>query len=261
MIFYLGIHHPHQLANPALRGVPLFVSHGTLRRYKTLPRAVSAWACDSRGFKELEQHGRWTFTAQEYARAVLRYRDEVGHLAWASPMDWMCEPPILAKTGLTVEEHQRRTVASVLELRALGAPVIPVLQGWSMGEYFRGVELYDKAGLDLCAEPVVGVGSVCRRQHTTMAEVLMRTLAAEGLKLHGFGFKKTGLRAVADVIASADSMAWSAHGRHEPPRPECVGKHINCANCIPFALEWRDELMASLDRAARQLSFEGRATS
>ncbi len=34
-----------------------------------------------------------------------RYRDEIGCLLWAAPQDWMCEPWITAKTGLTVAEH------------------------------------------------------------------------------------------------------------------------------------------------------------
>lgn len=257
MNFFLGFHHPHQLANPLVRDVPLFISHGTLRVYKTLPRAVGTWALDSRGFSELSEHGRWTFTAKEYAAAILRYQRVVGGLAWSSPMDWMCEPFILQKTGLTVDEHQARTVASVLELRALGAPVIPVLQGWSIGDYLRCEERYDKAGLDLRAEPVVGVGSVCRRQNTMGAAVLLRMLAGDGLKLHGFGFKKTGLKACADVLVSADSMAWSYHARREPPRPECRGTHKNCANCLPFALEWRDELLATLGRADDQRPLAG----
>ena len=37
----------------------------------------------------------------------------VGTPVFVSPMDWMCEPQILQKTRLTVEEHQRRTVANV----------------------------------------------------------------------------------------------------------------------------------------------------
>ncbi len=40
-------------------------------------------------------------------------------LDWA-PMDWMCEPAMLARTGLTVEDHQRRTSANFLELRERG---------------------------------------------------------------------------------------------------------------------------------------------
>lgn len=257
MRFFLGTHHPNHLWDPAATGVDLFVSHGQLRRYKTFKRATTAWACDSRGFTELSQHGRWTITAKEYAAALARYSQEIGGLAWASPMDWMCEPFITAKTGRKVAEHQARTVASVLELRALGAPVIPVLQGWSAGEYLDCAELYDCAGIDLRAEPIVGVGSVCRRQNTMQAEWLMRDLAREGLRLHGFGFKKTGVRACHDVLASADSMAWSYHARREPPDPECRGKRKNCANCLHFAIEWRDSLMESLDRGKRQLSLRG----
>lgn len=256
MRFFLGTHHPHHLQDPRAVGVDLFVSHGQLRRYKTLKPAVTSWACDSRGFTELSQHGRWTFTAKEYAAALARYAAEIGRLAWASPMDYMCEPFITQKTGLTVEEHQRRTVESVLELRALGAPVIPVLQGWTHGDYLECLELYDRAGVDLRAEPVVGVGSVCRRQNTMRAESIMRDLASEGLRLHGFGFKKTGLRAAHDVLASADSMAWSFHARHEPPRPECRGKHINCANCLPFALEWRADMLGRRG-ADHQLALPG----
>ncbi len=257
MKFYLGFHHPHQLAHA---GVPLFVSHRRLCGMKTLPRAVAPWALDSGGFTELTLHGRWTVSPRDYARAVIRYRDEIGLLDWAAPQDLMCEPDMLRRTGLTVAEHQRLTIENLLELRALGAPVVPVLQGWSPGEYRDHVEMYDRAGVDLRRESIVPVGTMCRRQNTASAQVLMRELAHEGIKLHGLGFKATGLRVVSDVLASSDSMAWSYHARREPPRAECRGKHINCANCLPFALEWRADLLESLDRAdvrAEQLSLAG----
>jgi len=260
MNFFLGTHHPHWLADERFADVPLFVSHRALSRYRSLPRAVGAWALDSGGFTELSLHGRWTLPPADYARAVQRYRDEVGGLAWASPQDWMCEPPMLAKTGLTVAEHQRRTIASVQELRALGAPVIPVLQGWSFGDYDRHAEDYARAGIDLRAEPIVGVGTVCRRQNTLTASVLIGGLASLGLRLHGFGFKVTGLRLCAANLASADSLAWSYNARREPPLPECRGRHINCANCPRWALLWRDEMLASVARAQResgQLSLAG----
>ncbi len=257
MNFFLGAHHPHWLADARFIDVPMFVSHRSLGRYKTLPRAVGSWALDSGGFTELSMHGRWTLPAAEYARAVLRYRDEVGGLAWASPQDWMCEPVMLKATGLSVEEHQRRTIASVLELRALGVPVTPVLQGWASGDYYEHVEAYDRAGIDLRREPIVGVGTVCRRQNTTAAAVLMHVLASMGLRLHGFGFKATGLRATADVLASSDSLAWSYNARREPPLPECRGKHKNCANCPLWALDWRESLLSSLDRGDLQMMLAG----
>lgn len=41
---------------------------------------------------------------------------------------------MLARTGLTVREHQERTIANFLELRRIapGLPFIPVLQGWAL---------------------------------------------------------------------------------------------------------------------------------
>jgi hypothetical protein len=96
---------------------------------------------DSGGFSELSLYGTWRTSPAEYVRAIVRYRDEIGSLAWAAPQDWMCEPPIIAKTGRSVGFHQAATVASVLELRVqLGPLVIPVLQGWDLGDYVACAE-------------------------------------------------------------------------------------------------------------------------
>ncbi len=49
----------------------------------------------------------------------------------------MCEPQIVARTGLSVREHQERTVANYLTLRSIAPdlPFIPVLQGWRIADY------------------------------------------------------------------------------------------------------------------------------
>ncbi|MGI5404957.1 DUF7221 family queuine tRNA-ribosyltransferase-like protein [Streptomyces sp. CA-135486] len=38
--------------------------------YRTLPRAAGHWGMDSGSFTMLQQHGRWTMTAAEYAAEV-----------------------------------------------------------------------------------------------------------------------------------------------------------------------------------------------
>jgi hypothetical protein len=126
---------------------------------------VCRWALDSGGFTELSLHGRWITTATDYADAVDRYAAQAGRLDFAAPQDWMCEPAIIARTGLTVREHQDRTVASYLELRALAPhlPFIPVVQGWHLADYLACVDLYRSAGVDLARVPLTGLGSVCRR--------------------------------------------------------------------------------------------------
>ena len=132
MTFLLGTHHPNWLATSE---VPLFVSDRRLRVYRKLPIAVVPWALDSGAFTELATHGNWNHgpTPEEYAGRVRRYQREIGKLLWAAPQDWMCEPGILAKTGLTVYEHQRRTVANFRTLLRLAPdlPFIPVVQGRS----------------------------------------------------------------------------------------------------------------------------------
>jgi hypothetical protein len=243
--FYLGTHVTSWLATV---DVPLFVSHRRLCRIKRLPTARGRWALDSGGFTELNMYGGWRTTADEYVEAVERYRTEVGGLEWAAPMDWMCEPTVLEKTGLSVREHQDRTVANFLEIRARG-PFVPVLQGQTLGDYEACVEMYASAGVDLWAEPIIGLGTVCRRQRAPEIAQIVNALASTGLQLHGFGMKSAGLARVAHLLASADSMAWSTAGRMEwqhRKRKMCagVGEHRGgCANCSAWALIWRDRVV------------------
>lgn len=246
MLFYLGIHRPHWM--PRL-DVPIFVSRVTLSRYRKLPRAAGRWALDSGAFSEISAHGRWTVTAREYAAEVERYAAEVGGLDWAAPMDWMCEPHILSKTGLSVIDHQRRTLQSVIDLRGLvsAVPVIPVLQGYELHDYHRHADAYELAGIDLSAEPVVGIGSVCRRQSMGEAVHIIRSLAARGIRLHGFGVKTTGLAAFADSLTSADSMAWSFQARRMRNTGELPGPG-SCANCMKYALHWRDKCLKTIEK-------------
>jgi hypothetical protein len=236
--FYLGTHKPGWLATA---GVPLMVSHRRLRERTTLPRAAAPWILDSGGFTELSRFGCWTISVDEYVAATRRYADEIGELEWCAPQDWMTEPFILAKTGLDVAEHQRRTVVSYLELAEHGLPVIPVLQGQTLDDYRRHVDSYGRAGVDLTGEGVVGVGSVCRRQATSSVGTILEGLAP--LRLHGFGVKTLGLERWAPLLVSSDSAAWSYNARRRSgPCPQ--GDAMNCANCLHRALDWRDRVVA-----------------
>jgi hypothetical protein len=249
--FYLGTHVPRWMGYPEFAGVPLFISARRLRDQKRWKPAGAPWALDSGGFTELSMHGRWTVTAGEYVADVRRWFDMIGPAEWCAPQDWMCEPHMVAKTGLSVAEHQRRTVANYLELRARAPdlPFVPVLQGWAFEDYTRHIEDYRDAGVDLAALPLVGVGSVCRRQATGMAESLMRELHGRGIRAHGFGFKIDGLRRCAKYMASADSMAWSRQARWSAPLPGCT--HKSCANCKRYAIQWRGKVLAAVAEGSR----------
>lgn len=240
MQFFLGTHETSWLARST---VPLFVSAPRLRLRKRAPRASCVWALDSGGFSELSQHGRWTVGAAQYVEEVERWSEEVGPPQWVAPQDWMCEPTIREQTGMTVEEHQARTVASVAELRERirAVNVIPVLQGWSIADYLSCVRRYEEAGIRLQDEPIVGLGTVCRRQRTREGAAIVRVLSGAGIRLHGFGFKITGLRAVSHLLTSSDSLAWSYAARKDAPLPGCT--HANCANCYKYAMKWREKVV------------------
>ena len=245
MTFWLGAHDPHWLGRT---NIPLFVSHRRLLRMKRrLPRACGAWALDSGGFSELRLFGEWRTTPRDYVAAVRRYQQEIGQMAWAAPQDWMCEPFMLARTGKTLAEHQRLTVENLVTLRDLAPelPIIPVLQGWAASDYLNHVEQYDAAGINLGNEPIVGIGSVCRRQRAADGIEIIHRLWSCNLRLHGFGFKLSGLRQAADWLLSADSMAWSFNARRQGRRlPDCT--HRQCASCLRFALHWREGVLRAI---------------
>jgi len=211
-----------------------------------MPVALGPWALDSGGFTQLNLHGKWTISEQEYVDAVHRYANEIGNLEWASPQDHMCEPFITAKTGKSVREHQELTVQNYLDLTAMAPelPFVPVLQGWELDDYLVCLDLYAQAGVDLRSAQTVGVGSVCRRQNTDDIGHIMKMLQGEGLKLHGYGVKGAGLQKYSEYLYSADSMAWSFGARWNKVRlPQCEHPGM-CNNCLAYALVWREEVLS-----------------
>jgi hypothetical protein len=258
MRFYLGSHKPGWLWSLAC-DVPLFVSHRVLAGYRTPRPATCSWALDSGGFTELSTYGTWRTSAAEYVDAVAGYEREVGRLDWAAPQDWMCEPAIIHGGGsfpgthLSVAEHQRRTVANFLELGELWptmshapCPFMPVLQGWTLGDYQRCADMYEEAGVRLAEQRVVGLGSVCRRQNTISIGLIVNWFAGE-LPLHGFGVKTGGLIGYGHQLTSADSLAWSLDARRSGPLPGC--QHARCSNCLEYAREWRADLLDRVEAA------------
>lgn len=261
--FYLGAHSRAWLWSGEA-DFPLFVSDHIMARSRVLHRAVVRWALDSGAYSQLSRHGAWQVTPRAYVQHVASYVAEVGSMDWAAPMDWMCEPHVVAKTGLSVTEHQYRTVMNLTELEALWpeysdapCPLIPVLQA-APGDadgYLRCAAMYEDAGVDLASYPTVGVGSVCRAQSTSLIWRVAEELHPLGLPLHWFGVKSSGLPAVwhPGTFASFDSMAWSYAARREPPLPGCT-YHQHCSDCIIWARRWRQQVLNRMGTLAAKTS-------
>jgi len=243
--FYLGTHILNHIDRT---NVPLFVSIRQLMKRVKKPFQQSGPLCiDSGGFSELSLNGEWSISPQQYVDELRRCRDVLGlEIEWAACQDWMCEPQITKKTGKTIKEHQWFTVKNYIFLTTICTDIhiIPVLQGQTLQDYYDHIEMYDLAMVDLRSLPVVGIGSVCRRQNTDEIGHIIKSLAAKGLNLHGFGVKKQGLERYGEYLVSADSMAWSFGARYSEKCFMCVNnKNKNCANCLNYAMMWRDKLL------------------
>lgn len=252
--FYTGSHLPIWLERTV---IPLFVSHTRLAGRKSLPRSITSWALDSGAFSEINEHGKFITSPADYVAAVRRYSDEIGGMKWAAIQDWMCEEKALKRTGLNIEEHQRRTIESYLTLATLAPEIkwVPVLQGYTIDDYRRHVDAYTDSGIDLLSFNPVGLGSICRRQATQEIALLVRSLASQGLKLHGFGVKLLGLALCKDSLVSADSMAWSWCARYSPPLKN--HNHKNCANCKVYAELWyRLKVWPLINSKEKQVNYE-----
>ena len=240
MQFFCGLHQPSDAKHFAAS----FVSVNRLRKRKG-PFVVTDWIMDSGAFTEISTHGCYRHSVAEYAAEIRRWAWN-GRLLAAVAQDWMCEPWIVEKTGLSVAEHQRLTVDRYDALLAEdtdGIYIMPVLQGYAPEDYAAHLTMYGKR---LSYGAWVGVGSVCKRNGNPRAiETVLRVIQAcrPDLRLHGFGLKATALRsaAVYDLLHSADSMAWSYQARK-------AGRNAN---------DWREakRWMRGIEDVPRQLGF------
>jgi hypothetical protein len=214
--FYIGMHLPYLAHNFKYS----FISVNVLRKRKS-DFIVNNWIMDSGAFTEISTYGRYRHSPLEYANLIERW-SVCGNLELAVAQDYMCEPFILNKTGLSVAEHQRLTIERYIALINMTPfPIMPVLQGYAPADYLRHIEAYG----DLLSNGMrVGVGSVCKRNSrpSEIVAVLepIKKLRPD-LKLHGFGLKTTALtnNYIASLIFSADSMAWSYAARRQHHNP------------------------------------------
>ncbi len=211
--FYVGLHQP----SDAKHFDRAFISVNRLRKRKS-GFEVRDWIMDSGAFTEISTYGRYRHDVSEYAAEIRRWAGN-GNLEAAVAQDWMCEPFIIAKTGLSVEIHQQLTIERYDALLAADLPVriLPVLQGFDPADYQRHVRMY---GARLTKGMWVGVGSICKRNSSPVdvANVLAAVMQVRpDLRLHGFGLKKTSLlhEGIRAMLATADSMAWSDRARIE----------------------------------------------
>lgn len=220
-----------------------FISINRVRGRKK-PVPGGDWILDSGAFRELEQFGGYRHGPEEYAAEVNRLAAINPNLIAAVAQDYMCEPMMLQKTGLTVEDHQRLTIArydAIVDI--VTVCVMPVLQGYSLQSYLDHIDQY---GERLRPGAYVGVGSICKR-NTDMRQIEALLCAIKrkrpDLRLHGFGLKTTALGSgvVRDCLESADSMAWSFAARKQGQDANCwkaAAAFVRSIETMPVQMGW-----------------------
>ncbi len=210
MMFYVGLHQPAD----ARHFDRAFISVNRIRNRKSMVPA-NDWIMDSGAFTEISTHGCYRHEVGEYAEIINRNAGHPG-LTAAVAQDYMCEPWIVAKTGLDIATHQQLTIERYVDLiKQSRVAVMPVLQGFQVDDYLSHVDQY--GGL-LGHGAYVGVGSVCKRNvRVDIIEHILTSIKRKrpDLRLHGFGLKSTALGSgiVRKCLYSADSMAWSYAAR------------------------------------------------
>lgn len=179
-----------RIVSPDYPAAGVMVSVNALRDRRS-DFEVGDWILDSGAFTEIARYGGYRYGVEEYYRQIVRW-SSCGNLLAAVAQDWMCEPFVLSRTGLSMEQHQALTVERYDHLIALAPPVpiiMPVLQGYRVSDYLKCLTMY---GDRLTPGAWVGVGSVCRRNGSPaeVADILCSIkLLRPDLRLHGFGLK------------------------------------------------------------------------
>lgn len=211
MRFFIGLHQP----SDAKHFDAAFISVNRLVNRKS-DFDVENWILDSGAFSTIFKYGGYPDPPAKYAEQIKRWKGN-GNLLAAVTQDYMCEPAMLAKTGLTVAEHQRLTIEryDALLRCETGCYIMPVLQGYAPEEYVSHICQY---GDRLPFGAWVGVGSICKRNSSPclILDVLMAIKTERpDLGLHGFGLKTTALAngTIRALLKTSDSMAWSLWAR------------------------------------------------
>lgn len=228
-------------------------------RYASITEADLA--LDSAGFTAMKLwkgRGKQPGMAGIYPWSLDQYLELVMTLSptWYSQADLCCETEI-ASSAEEVDFRVRAT-ATLLEGTLRGVyewqselakdcgeraaanllpPPVPVLQGWTIDDYLRSLDLlvavWERWMPWLSWPRLIGVGSVCRRHLDHPRHGLWAVLGAlegrlpPGSRLHLFGVKGAALEKLRlmPMVASSDSMAWDFGSRvtaHREGRPNSI---------------------------------------
>ncbi|EQB16816.1 MULTISPECIES: DUF7221 family queuine tRNA-ribosyltransferase-like protein [Sphingobium] len=209
-------------------------------------RELASLSLDSAGFVAMARYGGYPWRTTDYLVLAASYP-----FRWFASMDYCVEPEI-ARDREEVLDRISRTIRANFDCRSgardLGIEhrLMPVIQGRRPEDYERCL---DGLLLDYSRTPLIGVGSLCRREVSgpegliAVLDHLDRILPRD-VRLHGFGVKGTALSHLKGLeyrLASTDSQAYGQTARHDalvrgvPKTDRLVAQHMQAWTCRQFA--------------------------
>lgn len=271
MKFYVGVQTQKQLD----ASEKFILSFARIRARKKKKYIINNkdWIMDSGAFSEIKLHGKYTFTLDYYLNYIKEYNPN-----FFVNCDYMCEPSQLERTGLTIKEHQEKTIENQIYLydkkneMGIKSILMGTLQGWKIFDYLDHIDMMKERGILL---DYMGVGSICRRFKTKEIVKILKWINYEipDIKLHGFGVKIKVLEypEVFKYMYSCDSMAWTYTGRGFAEFGKhgilfgkkclidssfiCNKKADDCASCIRFMCYWVDRINKVIELNEKQTNL------
>lgn len=181
---------------------------------------LASLSLDSAGFVAMARYGGFPWTTSDYLALAASFP-----FRWFASMDYCVEPEI-ARDREEVLDRISRTIRANFDCRSgardLGIEhrLMPVIQGRRPDDYERCL---DGLALDYGLTPLIGVGSMCRREVSGPEGLIavfdhLDRILPKGVMLHGFGVKGTALshlKGIEHRIASIDSQAYGQAARHD----------------------------------------------
>ncbi|WP_291333425.1 hypothetical protein [Desulfovibrio sp.] len=252
-------------------GAPVLVSANSFSRWRVengirewqefktsslaLAEGMEVWL-DSAGFTAMKKYNGFPWTIDAYVELAARFP----FARWAS-MDYCVEQEIAASREVVLDRisqtiNANHSCANLARQYGILDTFMPVIQGRTPDDYLRCIERMPMV-FDF---PVVGVGSMCRRQ-VHGADGILRVIAAldqafagTEVQLHLFGLKSQGAAAVRahPRVFSVDSQAYGSAARWDAVK----AGHSKTNHFVAGVMEqWLLSQRANLQRPG--FSFQG----
>ncbi|MHB8552809.1 MAG: deazapurine DNA modification protein DpdA family protein [Thermoplasmataceae archaeon] len=190
----------------------VMLSAGFARNLKKPYIIDKPWMMDSGIGGMFKEGSRPRLTIEEYSEIIKKWNPPI---AWT--YDFPCEPSIRERFHYDPTQAQIKTNESTTYLRDnFGMEnVMSVVQGWSISDYQKNIDLIKEQGL---LTEHLGIGSICRRGRSKEIERIVKTVhnsVPRWVKLHGFGAKTSILQGESKFfLHSVDSSAWGMDRRY-----------------------------------------------